>query len=154
MVLNRSRPSGIIPTLYYEDVGAAIDWLFRVFGFIERFRYGPPDRPEGAQLSAGGGAIMLSIARKGQSPAWEDSGELRPPRAGEVNVIISVQVEDIDQVFEQARHFGARIIHGPETYSFGERQFTAEDFAGYRWSFSQSVDDVAPEDWGAAVPRQ
>jgi predicted enzyme related to lactoylglutathione lyase len=34
---------------------------------------------------------------------------------------------------------------------FGERQYSAEDLAGYRWAFSQSVADVNPEDWGAEV---
>jgi hypothetical protein len=27
-------------------------------------------------------------------------------------------------------------------------KYTAEDLAGHRWSFSQSIADVAPEEWG------
>ena len=149
MVANRSRPPGIIPTLYYEDVVRAIDWLCGAFGFIERFRYGPEDAVTGAQLAAGDGVVMLSVARVGQSPRWEGSAEFRPPRDGEVSVVLSVHVEEVDQHFERAKQFGARIVHEPETYGFGERQYTAEDFAGYRWAFSQSVVDVAPEEWGA-----
>lgn len=149
IVQNRSRPPGIIPTLYYEDVGAAIDWLCQAFGFVERFRYGPEGRPEGAQLVAGDGAVMLSAARAGQGPAWDDGAQLRPPRDGEVNAVMSVHIEDIDQHFAHAESFGAKILHPPETYAFGERQYTAEDPAGYRWAFSQSVADVLPEEWGA-----
>jgi uncharacterized glyoxalase superfamily protein PhnB len=152
MTVNRSRPSGIIPTLYYDDVGKALEWLVRAFGFTERFRYGPGGAPQGAQLVAGDGAIMISVARTGQSSDWDDSGKLRPPRDGEVNIIVSVHVEDADAVHDRARAFGARILHEPQTYPFGERQFTAEDFAGHRWAFSQSVEDVAPESWGAQVP--
>jgi predicted enzyme related to lactoylglutathione lyase len=33
------------------------------------------------------------------------------------------------------------------------RQYTAEDFAGYEWTFSQSVADVDPEEWGAIVSK-
>jgi len=39
MITNRSAPSGtIVPSLIYDDVGKAIDWLCDVFGFIERLR--------------------------------------------------------------------------------------------------------------------
>ena len=153
MVTNRSRPAGIIPTLYYNDVSAAIDWLHGAFGFEERFRYGPPEAPEGAQLTAGSGAIMLSKARTGQSPDWNDSARLGPPRSGELDIILSVQIEDIDAHYERAKAFGMRILHEPQTYSFGERQYTAEDVAGYRWAFSESVANIAPADWGAITPR-
>ena len=151
MVANRSRPSGIIPTLYYDDVAKAINWLCGAFGFTERFRYGPEDSVAGAQLAAGDGMVMLSMARLGQGPRWEDRAEFGPPRDGEVSVVLSVHVEDVDQHFERAKQFGARIVHAPETYNFGERQYTAEDFAGYRWAFSQSVADVRPEEWGATT---
>ena len=149
MVANRSRPPGIIATLYYDDVAKAIDWLCGAFGFTERFRYGPEDRVAGAQLAAGDGVVMLSVARVGQSPPREDNAQFGPPRDDEVSVVLSVHVQEVDQHFERAKQFGARIVYEPETHSFGERQYTAEDLAGYRWAFSQSVADVAPEEWGA-----
>jgi uncharacterized glyoxalase superfamily protein PhnB len=31
---------------------------------------------------------------------------------------------------------------------FGERRHTVEDPWGQRWTFSQSIADVAPEAWG------
>ena len=147
--MNRSRPPGMVPSLYYEDVERAIGWLCGAFGFTERYRYGPEGAVAGALLSAGDGVVMLSVARVGQGPRWEDSADFGPPRDGEVSVVLSVHVEDVDQHFEHAKQFGVRIVHEPETYNFGERQYTAEDFAGYRWAFSQSVADVAPEEWGA-----
>ncbi len=33
----------ITPYLLYEDVGAAMDWLARAFGFRERMRLSGPD---------------------------------------------------------------------------------------------------------------
>jgi len=150
MVRNRSAPAGsVVPTLVYEDVAQAIDWLCGAFGFKERFRYGPQGRVAGAQLAVGEGAVMLSVARAGQGPGWADNAEFRPPRDGEVSVVLSVHVEDVDQHFERAEQFGARILHPPTDYPFGERQYTAEDLAGHRWAFSQSIADVAPEEWGA-----
>jgi uncharacterized glyoxalase superfamily protein PhnB len=47
-----------------------------------------------------------------------------------------------------ARESGARILHPPTDYPYGERQYTDEDVGGHRWSFSQSIADVAPEEWG------
>ncbi len=31
---------------------------------------------------------------------------------------------------------------------YGERQYSAEDPAGHQWTFSETIADVAPEDWG------
>jgi uncharacterized glyoxalase superfamily protein PhnB len=150
MTRNRSRPSGeVIITLYYEDVEKAIEWLSRAFGFVERFRYGAPGNVGGAQLVAGGGTVMISKSWVGQGPGWNDGISLAHPRAGELSAIVSVHVDDVDRHFERAKEFGARIIHEPETYAFGERQYTAEDLGGYRWAFSQTVADVPPEEWGA-----
>jgi len=38
--------------------------------------------------------------------------------------------------------------HPPADYPYGERQYTAEGLAGHCWTFSQSIADVAPEEWG------
>jgi uncharacterized glyoxalase superfamily protein PhnB len=153
MVTNRSRPLGtIVPRLFYEDVARAIDWLCGAFGFTERLRYGPEGDPRGAELQYGDGAVTLSKARTGQSPDWADRTNFRQPRPGEITVTVSVHVEDVDAHFERARKFGAVIVHEPETYQFGERQYSAADYAGHRWGFSQSVADVDPLEWGAQLP--
>jgi uncharacterized glyoxalase superfamily protein PhnB len=62
---------------------------------------------------------------------------------------VIVHVEDVDRHFEQAKRFGARIVHPPADMPFGERVYTAEDLAGHRWTFSQSIADVPLEHWGA-----
>jgi len=49
---------------------------------------------------------------------------------------------------ERAQERGARILEPPADYPYGERQYTAEDLAGRRWTFSESIADVAPEEWG------
>ena len=116
--------------LVYADVGQAIDWLCQAFGFIERFRYGPEDEPQGALLSIGEGSVLLSSPRVGQSPEWADRVEIRPPSPGVVTHIVHVQVEDVDRHYESAKRYGARILNPPETHAFGERQYTVEDLNG------------------------
>ena len=128
-VENRSvPPADVIPVLAYPDVRAAVEWLVRAFGFTERLRIGE----HRAQLLHGGGAVIVT------------QGE---PVVGSVHV----RVLDADAHREQAEAAGARIVNLPTDYPFGERQYTAEDFAGYRWTFSQSVADVDPADWGGVL---
>lgn len=126
--------STVIPELVYEDVGEASDWLCTAFDFTERVRIGS----HRAQLSVGAGAVVL----------LEPSDEFQPPGKGELGHAIMVRVEDANRHHERARRHGARILHPPADYPYGERQYTAEDLAGHRWSFSESIADVAPEEWG------
>jgi len=145
MVVNRSAPRAtVVPVLVYEDVGEAIDWLCATFGFRERLRAaGPGGSVIHAQLDIAEGAVMLG--RQG--------AEFRPPRANEVNQYVHVHVDDVDKHFEHARQCGARILKSPSNMPFGERQYSVEDIGGHRWTFSQSIADIAPEDWGATPAK-
>lgn len=126
MLTNRSMPdSTVIPELAYPDVAAAVEWLCKAFGFTVRLRIGN----HRAQLNAGDGAIVV-----------------REGTTGDDRVMI--RVEDADEHCATAEKNGARIVLRPTTHPFGERQYTAEDLAGRQWVFSQSVADVAPEEWG------
>jgi uncharacterized glyoxalase superfamily protein PhnB len=79
--------------------------------------------------------------------------EFRPPRANEVSQYVTVHVDDVDKHFEHARQCGARILKPPADTPFGERQYTAQDLEGHRWTFSQSIADVAFQEWGATPAR-
>ena len=145
MIVNRSAPSAtVVPILIYDDVGEAIDWLCGAFGFTERLRAARSDGEiSHAQLAVAEGAIMLG----------HHGGEFRLPRRKEVTQYVHVHVDDVDRHFEHAKKFGARIVESPTNKPFGERQYTAEDPAGHRWTFSQHIADVAPEEWGAVAAR-
>ena len=133
---NRSIPPvTVIPVLVYPDVRAAVDWLGAAFGFAERVRIGEDHR---SQLSVGDGAVIIGDAR----------GDRRSPRPGEASHSVIVRVDDANAHCERARAHGARIIAEPRDFEYGERQYSAEDPAGHRWTFSQTLGDVAPEAWG------
>jgi len=144
-IVNRSAPEAtVVPVLVYEDVAKAIGWLCEAFGFSERLRAARRDGTVmHAQLSIGDGAVMLGA----------QGAEFRLPRSNEVNQYVLVHVEDADRHFEQAKRFGARIVHPPAGMPFGERVYTAEDLVGHRWTFSQSIADVPLERWGATPAR-
>ena len=137
---NRSIPSAIvIPVLVYPDVGEAVAWLSAAFGFVERVRIGENHR---AQLSFGNGGdsggLIIADVRHDQ----------RPPRPGEVTHLTMVRIEDARSHCAHARRHGAEILTEPTDFEYGERQYTAADFAGHRWTFSETLVDVAPEEWG------
>lgn len=133
---NRSIPKAtVIPVLIYPDVRAAVGWLCAAFGFIERVQIGENHR---AQLSFGDSAVILGDVRH----------DRRPPRPGEATHSVMVRVDDAHAHCECAREHGAHIIEEPTDFPYGERQYTAEDLAGHQWTFSQTIADVAPEDWG------
>jgi len=144
MVTNRSAPTAtIVPILIYEDVGQAIDWLCRAFGFSERLRAEREGVIGHAQLAVAEGAIMLG--RQG--------GPFRSPQGNEISQYVHVTVADVDRHFEHAKQCGARVVQSPADTPFGERQYTVQDHAGHRWTFSQHVADVAPEEWGAVTAK-
>jgi uncharacterized glyoxalase superfamily protein PhnB len=127
---NRSMPaSTVIPVLGYPDVGAAIDWLCSTFGFSLRLRIAN----HRAQLNVGDGAIVVT---EQSGPVSKDSQS------------VMVRVENVDSHHDHTVQHGARVLDPPADYPFGERQYVVEDFAGHRWTFSQSVADVDPKDWG------
>jgi uncharacterized glyoxalase superfamily protein PhnB len=132
---NRSvPPATVVPVLAYPDVRAAVQWLSGAFGFIERTRIGERHR---AQLSIGADGAMIVAEDRGDHVAGTGSTH-----------VIRVRVNDVDASFEQARAYGARILEAPIDREYGERDFTVEDLAGHRWQFSQSISDVAPEEYG------
>jgi uncharacterized glyoxalase superfamily protein PhnB len=136
---NRSTPtSQVVPVLVYPDVREAVAWLAEAFGFAERVRIGENHR---AQLRFGDGAVIVADVRR----------DRRPPRAGEVTHSVRVRVDDVHAHCERARAHGARILEEPRDFEYGEREYAAEDFAGHQWTFSETLADVAPEEWGGTL---
>ena len=131
--------------LSYEDGVAALEWLHRAFGFVERARQTTPDgRLSHGEMQAGDGVIMLASptpdyqgpkrhrenceqARKWSMVPWVIDGVL-------------VFVDDLDRHFARAKAAGATILSEVEAGPPG-RRYRAEDLEGHRWFFFQKDDD-------------
>jgi uncharacterized glyoxalase superfamily protein PhnB len=136
---NRSIPAAtVIPVLVYPDVREAVAWLTAAFGFSERLQIGEDHR---SQMSFGDGAVILGDVRHDRVP----------PREGESTHSVVVRVEDANAHFARAKANGATILMEPTDFEYGERQYTAADPAGHQWTFSETLDDVAPESWGGIL---
>jgi uncharacterized glyoxalase superfamily protein PhnB len=143
MLTNRSVPRcTVIPELAYPDVGEATTWLCDVFGFNVRIRIGN----HRTQLNVGEGAIVV----KEQAGGADNSSETEAISSRRVDVAhsVMVRVDDVDGHHERVKQRGVHILREPADYPYGERQYSVEDFAGHRWTFTQSIADVAPEQWG------
>ena len=137
MLANRSIPPAlVIPVLAYPDAKEAASWLCAAFGFSVRLLV---DNHR-VQLNFGSAAVIVREPRP-----YEDGQPLGLGHS------LTVRVEDVDDHCRHAREHGANILNEPTTYPYGERQYNAEDFAGHLWTFSQSVVDLVPEDWGGTT---
>jgi uncharacterized glyoxalase superfamily protein PhnB len=64
---------------------------------------------------------------------------------------VMVRVEAIDAHLARARRHGARIVRDLEDFPYGERQYSCLDPAGHSWTFSETVRNVDPADWGGEL---
>jgi len=135
--MNRSVPHAtVVPILAYPDVRKAVDWLRETFGFTERLQIAE----HRAQLVIGGGAMIV---------AEYIDRERRPTEGADyVSHQIMVRVEDVQRHYEHAVARGAEILQPPVEHMFGERQYVMRDIGGHRWTFSQTMRDVHPSEWG------
>jgi uncharacterized glyoxalase superfamily protein PhnB len=154
MTTNRSMPPGIIiPELAYNDVVTAAAWLCRTFGFKERLRIGNhrcqlvfPGTARDLLSKSGrcGDASVIVMELNGEHPTRDIATQPLTHK-------VMVQIPNVDQHYEHVKQSGAHILHAPETYPFGERQYTVEDLGGHVWTFTQSVADIPPVEWGGQL---
>jgi len=137
VLTNRSAPPATItPVLIYPDVRAAVAWLETALGFQERVRIGEDHR---AQMRCGeDGALVVADVHDAQVA----------PSDGLITHLVKFKVQDVDAAFLRARDAGGRVLEEPTTHMYGERSCVVEDPAGHRWELTQTVRDVAPDEWG------
>jgi uncharacterized glyoxalase superfamily protein PhnB len=135
------------PELAYPNVREAVAWLCRSFGFVERLRIGD----HRAQLSFGEGSVIVTTQRVAPDDSPAEAPEAQPRPEGGFRHAVMVRVADVDRHYENAKQAGAQIISPPTDYPYGERQYTADDLGGHRWTFSQTIADVDPETWGGTL---
>jgi uncharacterized glyoxalase superfamily protein PhnB len=138
---NRSVPTAtVLPHVVYRNVSDACDWLCRVLGFSEHYRYGEP--LSGIQIYLGNAYIML------QGPG---SRRETPAVLGSATQMLTIFVNNVDAHYKRATQAGAKIWEELHETVYGERQYGVEDPDGHRWLFAQHARDVDPKVWGAKV---
>lgn len=129
---NRSMPNAeVIPELAYDDVEKATDWLCSTFNFSLRIKIAD----HRAQINIGTGAMVIT-KRDSENNNMKN-----------INSTM-VRIDNIDNHYHHVKQKGAKIISELSNYPYGERQYSVEDIGGHIWTFSQTLNDVKPEEWG------
>jgi uncharacterized glyoxalase superfamily protein PhnB len=143
MLPTRTMPGcTVIPEVAYDDVGEAVRWLCHAFGFALRWQAGA----HRAQLGVGEDECTVVVRDR------PEEGRVGA-EPGRDRAAVLVRVLDIDSHCERARRAGALVLAEPTDHHYGERQYAVEDPGGHRWTFSQSIADLAPEEWGGTPAR-
>ena len=123
----------IIPYLYYEDAGSAIEFLKTAFGFetVSAFRDGK-GTVWTATLRTGNGLVMVG-------PGMDHFGTRAVTDPEFVSSMAFVFVDDVDAHYRRAVAADARVLEEPHTHFGGNRQYTVSDQGGQRWTFAQPM---------------
>ena len=136
----------IYPRLAYRNPSAAVAWLERSFGLVER--------PE-ARLADDHGEIILTEMTLGKGVVMIGSAgshKLESPTVvGAITQMVIAYVDDVDAHFARAVHAGATVEMELQDQPWGDRRYEALDLEGHRWYFAEHVRDVAPEEWKQAL---
>jgi uncharacterized glyoxalase superfamily protein PhnB len=130
----------ILPVLQYIDINEAISWLCEKFDFRLRWQAGN----HRAQLIYDDGVIVVT--------GLKNNSDLHSEKVKGIKIAthsILVRVKDVNMHFENAKLKGAEILQEPTDYFFGERQYSVLDIGGHSWTFSETIKEMLPEDWGA-----
>ena len=131
----------ITPIIFYDDPALALEWLAKSFGLETRMSIpGPDGGIMHAEMQLADGVVMMGPTAAGDQ--WKSPASL----GGSVTQSLYVYVDDVDAHHARAKAAGAKILSEPEDQFWGDRNYTVEDLEGHRWTFSQRVRDVAPED--------
>ncbi len=131
----------IIPHLTLKGAAAAIDFYKKAFGAVELGRMPMPDGKLGhAHLMIGDSHLFLND--EPQFPNCTKS----PLTLGGNSVVIHVNVEDCDAVFNRAVAAGAQPTMPPTDMFWGDRYGQVTDPFGQRWSIATHKEDVTPEE--------
>jgi len=122
----------ITPYLYYEDVGAALAWLAKAFGFKRdgAAMKGPDGKVNHAAMKFGDGEVMMG----GPGGKYKN-----PKRLKQATQSLYVMVDDADKHFARAKKSGGRILEEPRDTEYGHRRYGIEDPEGHQWYFAHEL---------------
>lgn len=128
----------VTPHIFYDDVGAAIDWLTNAFGFPIRNRM--TDKTGlvvHGELEIGPESlVMLGLT--------EEHAEWTSPKTieGKITHRLYIFVDDVDAHYAQAKAAGAVINRDIADQWWGDRCYECIDPEGHRWKFATHIFDV------------
>ena len=124
------------PYLLYRDVGKALKFLSRAFGFKPAGDLMKDDDGvvQHASMMFGDGLVMMGYPGKKYK---------NPKKLGHVTQSLYVMVDDVDAHYKKAKKAGARILEKPSDLFYGHRRYGASDPEGHEWYFAANIREDA-----------
>jgi uncharacterized glyoxalase superfamily protein PhnB len=73
------------------------------------------------------------------------------PNSDAVSASVMLRVDDAAALWDRARRHGATAVQELTDHPYGERQCSFHDPGGHLWTLTQTLRDVAPEEWGGTT---
>jgi PhnB protein len=123
----------VSPYLLCEDAERELEYLARVFGFVERRRETGGAGRLHAEVMVGDDDGLVLVGQAGEGFLSRRSA------GGSPTFLLHVYVDDVEALYERARATGAEGLSELEDSPVGDRRFNAEDPEGHWWFFAQRV---------------
>lgn len=134
-----SEPT-VFLSLTVKDGNKALDFYAKALGAKELYRMPTPAGGVAhAEMMIGTTKIYLSD----ESPEWN---AYAMPEGVKASCLFSVATDSCDESFAQATGAGAEVLSKPTDMFWGARSAMVLDPFGYRWSFTQIIEEVSPEE--------
>jgi uncharacterized glyoxalase superfamily protein PhnB len=119
------------PGFLVDDVKASADYYRDILGFEIRFLWGDP--PTFAVVDRNDVSVHLV---QSNPPGRRNSVSATGPGNGND---VYVDVTTVDELYEELKGRGAKLISEPKTQVYGMREFVVEDLNGYRIIVGEAV---------------
>jgi PhnB protein len=139
-----SECTKFVPHLVVSNAAKAIDFYKKAFGATEVGRFAAPGTSKimHAALDINGGRLFLNddfSESMGQKPST-------PEALGGSPVILHLQVANADTHWKKAVEAGAEVMTPLADQFWGERYGQLRDPFGHKWSISQTVRKMTPDE--------
>jgi len=143
---SKENSQRLTPYLLYKDVGKALTFLSKAFGFVESGdRFTGQDgtvQHAAMKISPDGEIFMMGCP----GPKYKN-----PKKLGSLTQYLYINVDNVDKHFARAKKAGATILEKPADTFYGERRYGVADPEGHSWFFAQHVRNVSPEEMKKAA---
>ena len=130
----------LTPHIVVRDLDRAAAWYAEAFGAVERSRIPlPGGKVMTIELAFGDSTVMAA-------DEFPDAGILSPVAIGGTAVVLHLQTDDVEAVWERALAAGASVHRPLQDTFWGDRHGQVEDPFGQRWGLAQHIRDVPHEE--------
>ena len=122
---------GVVPVFLVDDIEGTCEYYERVLGFEVGFLIGEP--PRFASVFRNNAVLHLNTAH----PAGRRNSAVNggAENAADAYVIVN----DLDELYEEMRRHGAKIVAELATTDYGMREFQLEDCNQYRLTLAEGI---------------